>query len=258
MDENEVKAFYNTFLKSTMVKYRLYGNARIERASERIIAHIENKTKILDIGCGIGIATEKMALKANDGYVWAIDLSDKNIWYANKTIKRKNIDFLECDTINEFKRLKEYISEKVDIVTLVDVIEHIPEEERIQLFKNIDKLTSSSGKIILTYPSPEYQKYLQSSKPEGLQIIDNIIELETLIAEASIAGFKLYHYSLETIWRKNDYVHVIFQKDSEDNGVEEISNLTKSLIISSILRKVYMRLVIPLRRRKYITKVFKS
>jgi 2-polyprenyl-3-methyl-5-hydroxy-6-metoxy-1,4-benzoquinol methylase len=217
MKESEVREFYDSFLKSTMVKYRLYGNARIDKAIDRILEYTTKNSKILDIGCGIGIVPEKISKKAKEGHVWGIDISEENIWYSNKTIKRNNTSFLQCDIVTEFKRLKEFLDEKIDILTMVDVIEHIPEKNRVDLFKNIEKLITNSGKVILTYPSPEYQKQLIYKEKDKLQIIDNIIEIDTLIKESSSAGLKLYHYSLESIWRKNDYVHVILEKESNDN-----------------------------------------
>lgn len=257
MERNEVKEFYNEFLKSRMINYRLNSNPRLERAKVRILQEIKRTNKVLDIGCGIGIVTEQIANKASKGYVLGIDLSKENIWYSKKTINRKNLSFLECDIIEEFDKLNDNINGFMDIITMIDVIEHIPENCRQKLFQNINKISSSDVKLFLTYPSPGYQRYLIKNNPKELQIIDNIIELKTLIKETTSAGFEIVHYSLESIWRLHDYVHVILQKGEGDDmrKVSRKLTLTKKLLAKS--KRITNLFIIPLKRRKYITNVFK-
>ena len=72
---------------------------------------------------------------------------------------------------------------------MVDVIEHLPPESYGQLFSNLNQVTSNCAKLILTYPSPEYQLYLQQHDPQELQIIDEVIEIKTLIKFALQSGF---------------------------------------------------------------------
>jgi trans-aconitate 2-methyltransferase len=80
----DVRSYYNGFLKNKMLAYRLYGNDRIDLAARFFLDNIAEDSIIVDIGCGIGIATEIMAKKASRGRVICLDISDQNIWYAKQ------------------------------------------------------------------------------------------------------------------------------------------------------------------------------
>ncbi|MBT4485526.1 MAG: class I SAM-dependent methyltransferase [Candidatus Latescibacteria bacterium] len=250
MQKNEVKEFYDNFLKSKMLEYRLYGNLRLEKAIARILPEVKKEDKVLDVGCGIGIVTEQIANTAKKGHVWGIDISKKNIWYANRTIKKKNVDFFAGDIIDDFEIINECITTSLDVITMVDVIEHIPENARPELFRKMRKISANKALLILTYPSPEYQRYLQENNPAELQIIDNVIELHDLINEVREAGYYLRHYSLETVWMQNQYIHCILQTE---NSLAPVPLKTRSLPI-----RVINTLKNPLRRKKYINDVFQQ
>ena len=154
-------------------------------------------SKVLDIGCGIGIVTSKVAARASRGHVWGIDLGRENIWYARQTIRNANLTFLEANVVTDFEVIRKQLPAKMDVVTMVDVIEHIPAEARPDLLVKIRALCSDDAVMVLTYPSPQYQEFLREHNPNELQIIDNIVLLEELLNEARMAGFSLKHYSLE-------------------------------------------------------------
>jgi hypothetical protein len=69
------------------------------------------------------------------------------------------------------------------------------------------------GVLLLTYPSPEYQRYLMQERPDELQIVDNVIEIEALFGEASAAGWHLKSFSYVDVWQENQYIHAVFLKD---------------------------------------------
>jgi trans-aconitate 2-methyltransferase len=126
MESNTVREYYDDFLRSRMVNYRLYGNLRLDRAAERILPFVGRDSKVLDIGCGIGIVTSKVAARASRGHVWGIDLGRENMWYASRTIWNANLTFLEADVVSDFEVVRKQLPAKMDVVTMVDVIEHIP------------------------------------------------------------------------------------------------------------------------------------
>src|SRR5207244_4404689 len=92
-------------------------------------------------------------------------------------------------------------------------IEHIPSPEHPRLFENIGRVTRPGSRLVLTYPSPQYQSYLRENIPSELQIIDEIVEIPTIVKIAAAYGFALKHYSLEDVWMENQYVHTVFQRD---------------------------------------------
>jgi len=254
MESNAVREYYDCFLRSRMVNYRLYGNLRLDRAAERILPFVGTDSKVLDIGCGIGIVTSKIAARASRGHVWGIDLGRENIWYASQTIRNPNLSFLEADVVTDFEAIGKQLPAKMDVVTMVDVIEHIPAEARPDLFMKIRALCGDDAVMVLTYPSPQYQEFLHEQNPNELQIIDNVVLLEELLSEVRVAGFSLKHYSLETVWMRNQYVHCVFQTVA---SIAPVSLGAHPIRIVSALRSAFKKWVlVPYRRHKYITRVF--
>ncbi len=248
MTSTKVKEFYDNFTNTRMLQYKLYGNLRLEKAIRLITNYITPNSNVLDLGCGIGIVPQQVANKLDRGKILACDLGENNIKYAQKTIKANNIEFLNVDIIENFVEIRHKLSFPVDLVTMVDVIEHLPPESYGQLFINLSQVTSDRAKLILTYPSPEYQLYLQQHDPQELQIIDEVIEIKTLIKFALQSGFNLEYFSYIDVWRQNQYIHCVFGKERTCNPVAEVSLLAK---VKRKIRAYKSKLLLPFIKRKY-------
>lgn len=252
MKKNEIKEYYDSFLKSRMLDYRLHnGNDRINLASEFIIKNINDNDNILEIGCGIGIITERISKKKKNCFIWACDISDQNIWYAKKTIKRKNIDFFVADILEQFEKVKNRINKKIDVFIFIDVLEHIPKAQHSNLFKNLNLIASDNAKILLTFPSEFYQNYLKQNNPKELQIIDEIISIDDIVKIAYQNNFTIKYFELKDVWMINQYVHCIL------NNNKSISDIPLNNNTSTIIR-VLNRFQHYCRRKKYIDKIFKE
>jgi len=257
MDASEVESFYDDFLESRMLGYRISGNPRIERATERILDFVRPKSNVLDVGCGIGITAERVAEQAEGGRVWAFDISERNIWYARETVDHPNVTFFSADVLEDKQHIRERLTDDIDVVTLVDVIEHIPQDDHAELFEFFRSIMSDQSYVVLTYPSPQYQRHLKENDPEELQIVDQVIEREELIETAQSTGFSLRHYSLETVWKRNQYVHCVLQMDK---SLAEPPSRDPSGLLERVwnrLRATWKhRVVHPVRRWKYVDRVF--
>jgi trans-aconitate 2-methyltransferase len=253
-----VRAFYDEFMVSRMLRYRLHGNARIEKAIERILPFVTRDSHVLEVGCGIGLVTEKIARKAGGGFVFACDISKQNVWYARQTVKESNVEFRELDVLHRFPELQAWLPRLLDLVVMVDVLEHLPPEERPPLFSNLRHLLTDEATMVLTFPSPQYLDYLRRNNPGELQVIDEVIELPALLALANETGFALRHFSLEDVWLKNQYVHAVLQTSTELGPlpVPRLGRMAK--IRNGLSRSVKARVLVPFRKRKYIKRVFRS
>jgi cyclopropane fatty-acyl-phospholipid synthase-like methyltransferase len=251
MKNSEIKEFYNSFLKSRMLEYRLSnGNERINLASKFILNNIKENDKILEIGCGIGIVTERIAKKLTKGFIWACDISDQNIWYAKKTIHNKNIDFFVADIVEHFESVKERINNKIDVFIFVDVLEHIPKENHLALFNKLDLIASEDAKILLTFPSEYYQQYLIQNNPKELQIIDEIISLNDIIKLTEKNNFIVKYFELKDVWMNNQYVHCKVEKSK--------SLASLKIKTPNIFNRIILKILRYFRKRKYIYKLFKN
>lgn len=211
---SEVKSYYDEFLTKRMVEYRLSDNLRITTAIDFFREHLTSKDVVVDIGCGIGIATEAAAKIATEGKVFGFDISEKNVWYARKTIDLPNLTFSERDILATPSELDNIVGGKVDIFIMSDVIEHLPASTRSEIFGIMARIGSPRMKVLLTYPTPGWQDHLRANKPQELQVIDENIELDQLIAEATPHGLSVSYYALKDVWRGAQYVHCVLQQST--------------------------------------------
>lgn len=228
----QVKEYYNSFNKSVMSSYRQTGNARIDKAISFLKSYINRDSKILDVGCGVGIVPEKLSAELDRGHIWAFDLSEENIKSASNEVKSDKVTFNVADVINDFGVVETSLDDsKVDFITLIDVVEHLPAEGLRDLLLKFSLVSTDEATLLVTYPTPEYQRYLLAEEPQKLQIIDESIDITQLLEIAKNAGFKLTYFSYIDVWQNNQYIHCAFSKSIL---IEDNSNWQQS---KNILRK---------------------
>jgi len=109
--------------------------------TNKIIEYVGEDKKVLDVGCGDGLITEKIG---TNNHIVGIDNSDKGIKLARKKCNNVN-NLIKTDALD-----LPFEDKKFDVVVLADVIEHIKEEKR--LIKEIARVLKKRGKIIITTP----------------------------------------------------------------------------------------------------------
>lgn len=209
---DEVTAFYDEFTTRTMARYRIVGNSRLDAAIELVLPYVKSGSVVADVGCGIGIVTEAIARHRRSAKVIGLDLSPKNIRYAQETVGEPNVRFLAASVTEQFSALAEAAAAPIDLLCMIDVIEHIPEGERAQVFFDMTRLAANDAVLVLTYPSPEFQRYRTEHDPDILQIIDNVIEFDDLYREFRAAGWHLESMRYRGIWFESEYVHLVLRR----------------------------------------------
>ena len=251
MSTSETRAFYDAFFRSTMLQYRLRGNERLDRAASLILPHVSSVSRILDLGCGIGMTAERMARKARRGHVWATDISEKNIAYARRTVRPSNVSFFVADAVEDFEAVKRHVQEPLDLVTLVDVIEHVPEVVRPRFIQNVASLLRPGGRCILTYPNPANLNSIQEEQPEALQLVDNAVPLAALASEAEAAELTVTYFALASVWKTNDYVHCVLERNPQTLPLPR----TPGRVARQAWAGLKRRILLPWRRRRYVKRV---
>ncbi|MBT3072162.1 class I SAM-dependent methyltransferase [Rhodomicrobium sp. Az07] len=208
----DVQQFYDAFRDQRMIGYRVDGSPRLDAAFQFAKRHLGGRKTIADVGCGIGIFADLIGREYPSARVIAVDISEKNIAYARKTVAARNVMFDAASVTEQFPILRELADGPIDAFCLIDVIEHIPDDLRAKVFLDIAGTATESATLVLTYPSPEYQLHLMSENPTELQIIDNVLEVATLISEAEQAGWRLKEFRYVDLWLSNQYVHAAFEK----------------------------------------------
>ena len=170
--KEDIKYFYEKFTQN-LIRDKINPNPR----HQKIINYLKkvfqryNFNNALEIGCGIGIISGFLA--KNIPSVTGIDISEENIKFAKATVK--NVNFY-CSDFLEYS-----VKDKFDLITLFDVLEHIPKEIHPDVFKRINEISDPNTIIIMTIPDPDYLSYVREHSPEKLQVVDESIYLDKII-----------------------------------------------------------------------------
>ncbi len=208
MKGNKVIAFYDNFVnyqKESKVNDRIYS--LYNRAKRH---GLNNHSNVLELGSGIGVMTYLIAKSVKKGIIETVDISSKSVEFARKRISNKNIRFNVDDIVNYKPELK-----SIDFITLFDVIEHIPKEKHLELFKNISSYIGEDTLLLINIPNPEYIEYDQKYHPEVLQIIDQPVHLDFLVRNLENNDLTISYFQKYSIWVENDYVFYIIEKKKE-------------------------------------------
>jgi len=130
--------FYAWFIDSNFTSFR-----------NRIFKYIDQDKKIIDVGCGTGGFSLKMAERSN--FVLGIDISKKQIDIAQKRLDqsdRTNAKFIHTNATD----LKNHIDEKFDFAILTFVVHEVPQAIRVRILTHIKECASNV--LILDYHLP--------------------------------------------------------------------------------------------------------
>lgn len=115
------------------------------RAKRTVVCNILNtlgskkELKILDVGCGTGKNLESFSVF---GEVWGVDSADEAIYFCKQRLQ-ENVIKASIDKIP-------LPDEGWDVITLLDVLEHVDQETALPELK---RLLRPKGNIIITVPA---------------------------------------------------------------------------------------------------------
>jgi 2-polyprenyl-3-methyl-5-hydroxy-6-metoxy-1,4-benzoquinol methylase len=201
-DKSNTKEYYDDFSRRVLVQDFRYLNLRHEAIKSLYRRYVPRGARVLDIGCGVGILARYLQQIAS--FVLAVDISEENVRIAREYAASDRCEVRVLDVITQAGELQSLGT--FDMAVMPDVIEHIPKEDYARLFQSIESVLSPGGRIILTFPSPEMQTYLEREKPEALQLHEEKIELADILAATTLKPI-YFHY--KSIFSPNDYVHLV-------------------------------------------------
>jgi len=211
-----IEKFYDNFSIKLINDY-LQGNKRMESALTSALKFLDfNGKKVLDIGCGIGWSCHEFSKSADQ--VVGIDLSPRLVNIASQIFHSENIEFKNIDvTSNDFQKLQ---SESFDIITMLDVFEHIPLQSRKMFISALNKLLKPGGIVFMACPSIYHQQFLKKNNPAGLQPVDEDISIDDVNEISKDMNGDVLYFAYKKIWRENDYFHSIIQKHPVKNTLK--------------------------------------
>ncbi|GEM_PF-1210677 len=137
---------------------------------------------LLDVGCGDGRATAYLAERCPHLQIEGMDYSERALEHARILGKSNIIQWrlsnLYGDTHQE--------SEVFNVITAIEVIEHIPPEELAASLRRIREYLQEDGYLIVTTPStlmPRPKKHFQHFTPATLRQVMNDAGFKIIVIE---------------------------------------------------------------------------
>ncbi len=137
---------------------------------------VKSDLMILDAGCGTGGLLENLA---KYGHVLGLDMSDHAMFYCKKRDLNNIIQASVCNL-----PLKD---NKLDLVTCVDVLYSLGDDEDLVALKEIYRVLNSSGRLIINLPA---YKFLMSEHDKAVFTKNRYTKAE-IVQKLGLAGFKL-------------------------------------------------------------------
>ncbi len=183
---------------------------RIEAAIETLAEWAPTAPRrVLEIGCGVGATSWRMARAWPSADVTGTDFSRGSIEVAKACFRRPNLDY-------RAGRLAELgLTGAFDLILMMDVYEHIAPSERPALQAELSRLLSPESRLLLMVPTPAHQAWLREHDPAGLQPVDEDIHPADILRLGEAVGARLLHYREVGIWRYGDYFHAVLGRTSQ-------------------------------------------
>jgi SAM-dependent methyltransferase len=224
MSDNVIE-YYDLHLTGKLNDF-VSGNLRIKKAWKQLKKSLTNQPRsILEIGCGIGHLSYKMAKYWPNSEIIGLDISPACIKAAKNLFKASNLQFVEgiLDSAT-FDR-------KFDLIVLIDVYEHISANDKENFNTHIKNLLASQGSIFLTFPTRQYQNYLREYKPDALQPVDEDITYETIFNLSQEANAEVIFFKEIQVHKDGDYAHAYLVRNRDKwTGYVKNSFIKKILV----------------------------
>lgn len=205
------KAFYDGWIVN-QIRDWLFMNPRQRGAVKAALSlNQENTCHAIEFGSGIGVCGELFS-KATNCRITSVDLSTELIKVGNRLFGNSNHAYFQ----GNLKDMAQELERGVDIILLVDVLEHIRRPDWDGLFDNFKRLLSEKGQIFISTPTPWYQNFLKEYQPDGLQPVDLSIEKEEVKAAGERIGLQLIKHEVVDIYREGDYQHFWLASSGEE------------------------------------------
>ncbi len=203
----DIATFYDSF-SDRLVSGYVTGNPRLSQALDFATSNLPADAKsILEVGCGVGETTDHLCSFRTDLTAVGVDISPENVRTATRLFAAKTRAHFEVNDLTS-----PVAGGPFDVVTLLDVYEHIPAAERPRFHANLRQSMGPKSRLIVTCPSFLHQQHLHNTEPQGLQIVDETIGPAELLQLANDLGGHLTHLHYESVWRTNDYVYAVIDR----------------------------------------------
>jgi 2-polyprenyl-3-methyl-5-hydroxy-6-metoxy-1,4-benzoquinol methylase len=162
-----------------------------------------NPSSLLDVGCGEG---RFLGLLSNNIRKIGVDISPRPIRFAQAF--HPNIEFHAIDA--------DQLEETFDVVTAIEVLEHVPDNEVTNFFRILEKRTKPSGKVIISVPTT----VLPTSKKHYRHYTINTFKKQL---KESYVGLEIEH--VEYVYKSSSWLNIYSKLTQNKFWIIEIKPL---------------------------------
>jgi len=235
MENKNVIEFYDNRISK---QFESGVNDRIYQLYQRLLhLGLKSDSNVLELGSGIGVMTFLLSRYIKKGKIEAVDISPELVKFSRQRIKNDNITFFANDIVNHQPLLQ-----KIDFVTLFDVLEHIPVERHDKLFNKIATMCNEDTKLLINIPNPDYIEYDSKYHPDELQIIDQPLPLKVILENLEKNGLTISFFETYSVWVENDYQFFVVTKKKpfKEIRLSNKRNFLQKVIIKA--KRTYIKL----------------
>jgi cyclopropane fatty-acyl-phospholipid synthase-like methyltransferase len=101
--------------------------------------------RLLDVGCGMGLALRAMKEYGFD-WVHGVDVSPEQIAACKRLGE-------SCELVEDTRAYLSNCQERYDVVLLLDVLEHVPVGEQLEVMRALRSVIEPGGRVLITVPN---------------------------------------------------------------------------------------------------------
>ena len=180
-----------------------------------------NINELIDIGCGDGRLI--FELKSHIDSLYGIDYSEKAIRFAQVF----NPDSVFLNNISELTPDRRF-----DLITNINVLEHIPDDQIKKFLKDIDNILSEKGKLLIAVPSLNLKlsskHFIHYSIESITECLEEFFEIEELYGQ----DFHGINYFIFQVLRKIGYL--LYQFRYRFSFVDRFLNIVRNFYLKKV------------------------
>jgi len=153
-----------------------------------------NFESLLDVGCGDGKMIFELAKFLPDKKFTGVDLSERAILFARAFNYENKAEFY-CGDVS-------VVSGGFDIITMIEVLEHVPENEIKTLVSDVYEKLNENGLLVVSVPSDNFPVQSKHYRHYNLELLKKQLEgfvlMETYYA---IRGGRPLHWAVKLSYK---------------------------------------------------------
>jgi 2-polyprenyl-3-methyl-5-hydroxy-6-metoxy-1,4-benzoquinol methylase len=232
--EWNTKIFFEEKFKSTDINYDHWGTGLRASQSHRLDLSLHlivdvigySRLNILDIGCGLGLFTEKMHSLNTSNNIHCCDVAEKAIF----GIKKKYSQFI-CK-VSALPNI-EYPSKAFNLVTALEVIYYLNESDRKVAISQISRILKPNGYFLISGGINRGKEYFDVQNI--LFLISRYFKIENVT----------YNYGkITSIYEKYILGLIRLLQSIQNYSSEEDKIISESNILHAVLKNKLINLII--------------